>query len=131
MGSLSPVDRDQARFLLGLSHIREAELYRALSFLSADVGLAYMKELALSKERRALPWVPLFRGVYQRDAGRYGGGGSVLAEPALSQSPTAEWKKLATARRDLARSLKGRRPSAVVEAEVEGVDLDVPDVEDA
>jgi tetratricopeptide (TPR) repeat protein len=131
MGSLSRVDRDQARFLLGLSHIREAELYRALSFLSADVGLAYMKELALSKERRALPWVPLFRGLYQLDAGRYEEAESALAEAALSKSLTAEWKKLATARRDLARSLKGRRPSAVVEAEVEGVDLDVPDVEDA
>ena len=131
MGSLSRVDRDQARFLLGLSHIREAELYRALSFLSADVGLAYMKELALSKERRALPWVPLFRGLYQLDAGRYEEAESALAEAALSKSLTAEWRKLATARRDLARSLKGRRPSAVVEAEVEGVDLDVPDVEDA
>jgi len=134
MGSLSPVDRDQARFLLGLSHVREAELYRALSFLSADVGLAYMKELALSKERRALPWVPLFRGLYQLDAGRYEEAESALAEAALSKSLTADWRKLATARRDLARSLRGRRPSAVVEGEVaegERIDLDVPDVEDA
>jgi len=131
MGSLSPADRDQARFLLGLSHVREAELYRALSFLSTDVGLAYMKELALSKERRALPWLPLFRGFYQLDAGRYEEAESALSEAALSKSLTAEWKNLASARRDVARSLKGRRPSAIVEAEVEGVDLDVPDVEDA
>ncbi len=131
MDSLSRADRDQARFLLGLSHVREAELYRALSVFSTDVGLAYMKELALSKERRALPWVPLFRGLYQLDAGRYEEAESALSEAALSKSLTAEWTKLATARRDLARSLKGRRPAAVVEAEVEGVDLDAPDVEDA
>ena len=49
MDSLSRVDRDYARFLLGLSHVREAELYRALSVLSTDVGLAYMNELAASK----------------------------------------------------------------------------------
>ncbi len=131
MDSLSRVDRDQARLLLGLSHVREAELYRALSVFSTDVGLAYMKELALSKERRALPWVPLFRGLYQLDAGRYEDAESALTEAALSKSLTAEWRTVAITRRDLARSLKGRRPSAVVEAEVEGVDLDVPDVEDA
>lgn len=134
MDTLSRADRDQARFLLGLSHVREAEFYRGLSVFSTDVGLAYMKELALSKERRALPWVPLFRGLYQLDAGRYEEAESALAEAALSQSLTAEWKNLATTRRDLARSLKGRRPAAVVEAEVaemERVDLDAPDVEDA
>jgi tetratricopeptide (TPR) repeat protein len=131
MDSLSPVDRDHARFLLGLSHVREAELYRALSVFSTDVGLAYMNELVLSKERRALPWVPLFRGLYQLDAGRYEDAERSLAEAALSKSLDAEWSKLATTRRDLARSLKGKRPAAVVEAEMEGVDLDAPDVEDA
>jgi len=131
MGSLSPADRDQARFLLGLSHLREAELYRAVSAFSTDVGLAYMKELTASKERRALPWVPLFRGLYQLDAGRYEDAERSLAEAALSKSLDAEWSRLATTRRDLARSLKGRRPAAVVVADLEGVDLDAPDVEDA
>jgi hypothetical protein len=131
LDSLSPVDRDHARFLVGLSHVREAELYRALSALSTEVGLAYMEELAASKERRALPWLPLFRGLYQLDAGRYAEADGALTEAALSRSLTEKWKGLAAARRDLARSMKGRRPAAVVEVEVQGVDLDAPDVEDA
>jgi tetratricopeptide (TPR) repeat protein len=129
--SLSRVDRDHARVLLGLSHVREAELYRALSALSTEVGLAYMDELAASKERRALPWVPLFRGLYQLDAGRYADAESALTEAASAGSLTPEWRERAATRRDLARSLKGSRPAAVVEEEVDGVDLDAPDVEDA
>lgn len=129
--SLSRVDRDHARLLVGLSHVREAELYRALSLFSADVGLAYMQELAASKERRALPWLPLFRGLYQLDAGRYDEAERALTEAALSKTLTQEWRTLAAQRRDLARSLKGSRPAAVVEAKLEGVDLDAADVEDA
>jgi tetratricopeptide (TPR) repeat protein len=128
--SLSDVDRGHARFLVGLSHVREAELYRALSHFSTDVGLAYMQELALSKERRALPWLPLFRGLYQLDAGRYEDAERALTEAALSKSLTEEWRTLAAARRDLARSLKGTRPAAVIDAELQGIDLDAPDVED-
>ncbi|HEY7698487.1 MAG TPA: hypothetical protein VIE88_08715 [Vicinamibacteria bacterium] len=131
IGSLSPVDRDHARFLVGLSHVREAELYRAISALSSDVGLAYMDELAASKEARALPWLPLFRGLYQLDAGRYADAETALTEAALSKSLVPEWRKTASTRRDLARSLKGKRPAAVVEEDVKGVDLDAPDVEDA
>jgi hypothetical protein len=129
--TLSPVDRDQARLLVGLSHVREAELYRALSAFSTEVGLAYMEELASSKERRALPWLPLFRGLYQLDAGSYAEAESALADAAVSRSLTDEWRKLAATRRDLARGLKGRRPAAVVEVDVQGIDLDAPDVEDA
>ncbi len=131
LGTLGPVERGHARFLLGLSHVREAELYRAFSVLSTEVGIAYMEELAASKEPRALPWVPLFRGLYQLDAGDYEVAESSLTEAALSKSLTVEWKKVAVTRRDLARRLKGSRPAAVVEGEVEGVDLDAPDVEDA
>jgi tetratricopeptide (TPR) repeat protein len=131
MGPLSREDRDQARFLVGMSFVREAELYRALSTLSTDVGLAYMQELAASKEPRALPWVPLFRGLYQLDGGRYEEAERALMEAAQSSSLAPKWKKLAATRRDLARSLKGKRPAAVVEAEMEGVGLDAPDVEDA
>ncbi len=131
MGSLSRAASDNARVLLGLSYVREAELYRALSILSTDVGLAYMKELADSKEQRARPWLPLFRGFYQLDAGRYADAERALAEAALSNTLDAKWKTMAISRRDLARSLKGRLPAAVVELEMKGVDLDVPDVEEA
>jgi hypothetical protein len=99
MDSLSRADRDQARFLLGLSHVREAELYRALSVFSTDVGLAYMKELA-QQGARALPWVPLFRGSSAR-RGDYEGR-DLLWRKRLFPSLSPRVEEARDARRDLA-----------------------------
>ena len=69
LDSLPEKERTQARFLLGLSYVKEAELYRSLHRVAVDVGLDYLSELAASEDNAGVVWIPLFTGIYQLEAG--------------------------------------------------------------
>lgn len=69
LGSLPEGERTQARLMLGLSYVKEAELYRSLHRFAVDVGLDYLSELAASKENAGVVWIPLFKGIYQLEGG--------------------------------------------------------------
>ena len=105
-GSLAEKDRPAATFLIGRSYVREAEFYAAAHRLGAEVGLAYLDELAAARANRGLAWIPLFKGLYEVEVGRNTEADRTL----LSASPTLppEWKATARLRRALAVHRLGR-----------------------
>jgi tetratricopeptide (TPR) repeat protein len=108
-GSLSEKDRPTATFLIGRSYVREAEFYRAAHRVGAEVGLAYMEELAAARANRGVAWIPLFKGLYEVEAGRNAEAERTLL--AVTAAPSAlppEWKAAARLRRALAVHRLGR-----------------------
>ncbi len=135
LGSLPEGERTQARFLLGLSYVKEAELYRSLHRFTVDVGLDYLSELAASKENAGVVWIPLFKGIYQLEAGLDQEAERSLGSAASSKALPAEWRELARRRRAVALYRLGRGPAekedVFIGGNLNGLDqLDVPDVED-
>jgi hypothetical protein len=104
-GQVAEKDRGAATFLIGRSHVREAEFYRALRRLGDEIGIAYFEELKASKTKGV--WAPLFEGLYRLDADQ-----DAAAEKMLTTSPRstlpAEWKSTARVRRALALHRLGR-----------------------
>ena len=109
--SLSEGERTQARFLLGISYVKEAELYRSVHRVAVDVGLDYLSELSASKENASVVWLPLFTGIYQLEAGLNEEAERSLANAASSKALPAEWRELARRRRAVALYRLGRRPA--------------------
>jgi hypothetical protein len=144
---LAPGEREQARLLIGLSHVKEAELYGSLSVFATEVGLAYLRELAQSEENRDNKWLPLFTGIYQLSAGDDREAEKSLAAVLSARLPH-EWLRKARVRLAVARStppvesdaspearyyaalLSGSRPDREVLEALVSVNLDAPDVED-
>ncbi len=105
-GSLAEKDRLPATFLIGRSYVREAEFYRAAHRFGAEVGLAYMEELAAARASRGVAWIPLFKGLYEVEVGR-----NTEADRTLLAAPPTlppEWKAAARLRRALAVHRLGR-----------------------
>ncbi len=108
-GSLSEKDRPTATFLIGRSYVREAEFYRASHRIGAEVGLAYLEELAAARANRGVAWLPLFKGLYEVEVGRNAEAERTLL--AVTAAPSAlppEWKAAARIRRALAIHRLGR-----------------------
>ena len=111
LSSLPEDERSQARFLLGISYVKEAELYRSLHRFAVDVGLDYLSELAASKENAGVVWIPLFKGLYQLEAGLDEEAERSLGSAVSSKALPVEWRELARRRRAVARYRLGRRPA--------------------
>lgn len=109
--SIAEKDRPAASFLIGRSHVREAEFYRAARSFGDEAGLAYLGELTAAAASRKVVWIPLFKGLYQVDADRNAEGERTLAPLAQSALP-APWKASARLRRALALHRLGRIPEA-------------------
>lgn len=104
--SLPEKDRPTATFLIGRAYVREAEFYRAAHRFAAEVGLAYLDELAAARANRSVAGIPLFKGLYQAEVGRNADADrTLLAVPATL---SAEWKASARLRRALAVHRLGR-----------------------
>jgi tetratricopeptide (TPR) repeat protein len=106
-GSLPEKDRPTATFLIGRSYVREAEFYRASHRFGAEVGLAYLEELAAARANRGVAWIPLFKGLYEVEVGRNAEAERTLLAAASSPLPP-EWKAAARLRRALAVHRLGR-----------------------
>jgi hypothetical protein len=109
--SLPEKDRPAATFLIGRSYVREAEFYRGVRRLGAEVGLAYLTELAAVKANGTVAWIPLFVGLHQVETERDAEAERTL----LKASPAAlppEWKATARIRRAVALQHLGRVPEA-------------------
>jgi hypothetical protein len=111
-GSLPPKDQPAAAFLIGRSYVREAEFYRALRRVGAEVGLAYMQELASARSNRNVAWVPLFTGLHQVEAGKDREAERTLLAAGARALLPPEWKATARLRRALALQRLGRAPEA-------------------
>ena len=109
--SIPEKDRPAASFLIGRSHVREAEFYRAVRGFGDEAGLAYLGELTTAAASRKVVWIPLFKGLYQVDSDRNAEGARTLAPLAQSALP-APWKASARLRRALALHRLGRIPEA-------------------
>jgi len=109
--SIPEKDRPAATFLIGRSHVREAEFYRAARSFGDEAGLAYLGELVAASASRRVVWIPLFKGLYQVDAERNAEGARTLATVSQSALP-APWKATARLRRALALHRLGRVPEA-------------------
>jgi hypothetical protein len=154
LGNLAPAEHDQAVLLLGLSQVKEAELYRRVSDFATEVGLQYLAELAESEENRDTKWLPLFTGIYQLSNGDNREAEKALTA-ALSERLPAEWSEQARLRLAVAKAragepgaashldsdaspqaryyaalVAGSRPNVALLEELAGQDLDAPDVED-
>lgn len=110
--SLPEKDRPAATFLIGRSYVREAEFYRHVRRFGADVGLAYLQELASAKANRTVAFIPLFKGLYQVEAGRDAEAERTLLAAAQAALPP-EWKASARLRRAVALHRLGRGQEAV------------------
>ncbi len=106
-GSLPEKDRPTATFLIGRSYVREAEFYRAAHRFGAEVGLAYLEEIAAARANRGVAWIPLFKGLYEVEAGRNTEADRTLLAAAPTTLPP-EWKAVARLRRALAVHRLGR-----------------------
>ena len=107
-GSLSEKDRPTATFLIGRSYVREAEFYRAAHRVGAEVGLAYMEELAAARANRGVAWIPLFKGLYEVEVGRNAEADRTLLAVAAPSALPPEWKAATRLRRALAVHRLGR-----------------------
>lgn len=108
---LTPKDALVAGFIVGRSHAREAELYEAVHWMTARVGLDYLDELGSVKENRKSPWIPLFRGFYQLDTGAYAAADKTLTA-AVAPTLAAAWRATASVRRSAAQQRLGRPGAA-------------------
>jgi hypothetical protein len=110
--TLPQKDQGAATFLIGRSYVREAELYRALRRVGAEVGLAYMGELTAAKLSRGVAWIPLFTGFYQLEAGKDREAERSLLAVQSQKTVPPEWKASAQLRRAVALYHLGRGPEA-------------------
>jgi hypothetical protein len=110
--SLPQAERGTATFLIGRSYAREAEFYRWLRRVGADVGLGYLSELQAARMNRRVAWIPLFAALYQLDAGRDREAERALAAAAALPGVTADWKVVARLRRAAALERLGRAGDA-------------------
>ncbi len=99
---VAPKDRPAATFLIGRSHVREAELCRAERRIGIEVGLAYLKELAGQRVNRRVALVPLFTAFYELAAGDNGTAARALQAAAANPALPAEWKAVARLRHAVA-----------------------------
>ncbi len=114
--SLPAKDRPAATFLIGRSHVREAELYRALRQIGVEVGLVYLKELAAERVNRRVALVPLFTAFYQLESGDERAAARGLLAASRLRTLPPEWKAVARLRHAVAlrRTGSGRRVAAVL-----------------
>lgn len=110
--SLRERDRAAATFLVGRSYVREGELHRGVGRLAAEVGLAYLEELAAARTSRNLAWIPLFTGFHQLEAGRDREAERTLFAAGARATLPAEWKASARLRRAVALHRLGRAREA-------------------
>jgi len=106
--SIPEKDRPAATFLIGRSYAREAEFYRAVRRVGAEVGLAYMQELASARVNRNVAWVPLFTGLHQLAAGMDKEAERTLLPVGAGAALPVEWKATARLRRATALHRLGR-----------------------
>jgi hypothetical protein len=112
-GQVAEKDRPAASFLIGRSYTREAEFYRAVRRLGAEVGLAYLHELGSARANRNVAWVPLFTGLYQQAVGMdKEAERTLLAAAGARTLLPAEWKATARLRRAVALHRLVRAPEA-------------------
>ncbi len=105
-------DRPAASFLVGRSFAREAEFYRAVRRVGAEVGLAYMQELASARANQNVAWVPLFTGLDQLAVGMDKEAERTLMTAGTRTSLPVEWKATARLRRAMALHRLGRGTEA-------------------
>jgi hypothetical protein len=111
-GSLPEKDRGAATFLIGRSYTREAEFFRGVRRFGAEVGLAYLEELAASRANRNVAWVPLFTGLHQLELGKNAAVERTLLAASSRATLPAEWKATARLRRAVALHRLGRAAEA-------------------
>jgi hypothetical protein len=111
-GALPPAEQSAASFLIGRSYVREAEFYRAVRRMGADVGLAYLSELSSAAVNRDVIWVRLFLGLQQLEAGKDSEAERSLMASVQAKALPAEWKELARLRAAVALHRLGRGTSS-------------------
>jgi hypothetical protein len=111
-GMVPEKDRPAATFLIGRSYAREAEFYGAVRRVEAEVGLAYMQELASARANRNVAWVPLFTGLHELAAGMDKEAERTLLPVGARPLLPMEWKATARLRRAVALHRLGRAAEA-------------------
>lgn len=110
--ALPESERAAATFLIGRSHVREAEFYRAVRQVGVEIGLVYYKELAGQRSNRRIALLPLFTAFYQLEAGDTGAAARGLSAAAALPALSPQWKASARLRHAHALAAAGRAAAA-------------------